>query len=274
MQNSVIFPELPDFTTMNAKARIVWYNEHYPLYLDILLDRLQSFFSSHALADTTIGNNYFANEVLEYISKIADRSKNAYPILALLSYVGATTPGTSCHQFALSEDRPVNVFGKTEYFLDLFAAAPSHTQEKVLIALNQHTEAYKNPLYILKSRCAEIGATSGIPVSEYIRQRFSNSMTNLAICTKFLDAEFGLDVNFTERFEVSLNYALYRVASYLAVVEGISIDYLILQDYSHVATLHGSPLDDSLKKALSSYLFAAPTARTDAFGILLYPSLF
>lgn len=274
MQNVVKFPALPNFASMTPKERIVWFNEYYPTYLEVVLDRLHSFFNDFIPNDVPVNSNGFSEDVLEYISNISLRSKNAYPILALLAYAGTATPGISCHQFALSEERPVNVFGRTEYFLDLYSAAPASVQNNVLLALSQQTEPITNPLYLLKSRCAEIGSTSGISVSEFIRQRFSNSISNLAICTKFLDAEFGKDADFTGRFEVGLNYALYRVASYLAVVEGISIDYLILQDYSHVATLHGSPLDDSLKKALSSYLFAAPAARTDAFGILLYPSLF
>lgn len=268
------FPDLPDFNSMNTKERIIWFNANYPKYLDIVLDRLCVYYMNTELSIKPTGNNHFADELFDYIYNISARSKNAYPILALLAFAGTTIRGTSCHQFALDENRPVNVFGKTEYFLELFESAPTLVQDKVIRVLTEQPEVIKNPLYTLKTRCAEIAATSGIPMSEFIRQRFSSSVTNFSICIKFLDAEFGTNVDFTERFEVSMNYTMYRVVSYLAVVEQIPIDYLILQDYSHVATLHGNPLNDVLHQALSFYLLATPAARMEAFGALLFPSVF
>lgn len=273
-ENTVLYPDLPDFSSMSPKDRNFWFNEHYATYLNIVGERLYSLLSSPDRAVVPCGRNVFSSTVMEYIDSLHTHSQLVYPILALLSYAGANLQGYTCHNIVFSEHRPVNVYGRTEYFLELFSAASPATQNAILANLKQSAEPNRNPLSILKSRFTEIAFSLGMSVSEYMRQRFSYSVTNYAVCGKFLNATFDAEPNFSTRFEIGQNNSLFRAVSFIALVEGYSVDYLLLQDYSHIATLHGEPLNETLTEALSLYLCASSAARLDAFRSLLYPIAF
>ncbi len=273
--NDVQYPVLPDFSSMTSKERGLWFNQYYPAYLSIASERLSFLLSDANFRDKPVGRNSFSTEVKKYVGMFfSKRSPSSYPMLALVSFAGANISGESCHSVVFSEHKDVDVWGGTAYFLEQFASAAPSVQNQILSVLQDHVSPNYNPLSILATRCTEIAHSYGIPFTEYIRQRFSYSTTNAAANGKFLNATFDQDTHFSNRFEMGLYNSIFRIASYLAVIDNYSLDYLLLQDYSHVAYMNGQPLPDLLREVLSLYLCSDVSGKQEALRLLLYPLLF
>ena len=167
--------------------------------------------------------------------------------------------GLSVNEIIFGIPRKVELKGRAAGFLELYAQLSSEQQKEILAELKNGEEPATNPYYIFQQRGHEA----------ILLENKAHIYNRLSMASAWDNKRWK--VLFSERFDpvtaeasdrrLGYGQAWYFLIYMLASELNRSADYLFVQDYSDLATLHGADLTPDQKQILSIYLKAAPAVQ-------------
>lgn len=197
------------------------------------------------------------------------------PHLHFLHY-WSTLSGVSCHEImynGCTHDIPLS--GSALFFVKQIMTLPVDIKAILLEYLQNNRSITTNPIYTLYSRSAELAAKKQLTV-----EGFWISLTSKKnpVQRKRTNFPYG-KVEPQESILNSLSYAvtphrsMWWITWLMCPGLDISLDYFVMQDYSHLATMEGRPLSDEETKYLSAYLLASENAQNSALAKVIHAKL-
>lgn len=206
--------------------------------------------------------------IYKFVSKMCKRGKDIerLPLVSLISYC-SDEYNCSCHSIVFGDPPPtISLQGKAAAYVSYYRALTPAIREQVEAILLQNKEVVKNPLYILKNRVTELAFSQGKSFSLFLVDAF-NGKNRWRACDKFIRAVLTPDTEF-KAVELGINTSMYWLLHALPEAFHIPVDYLLLQDYSHLAQTDGAWLSDDEKNALSVFLCASTIGQEKALSFL------
>lgn len=206
-----------------------------------------------------------------YIDNMAKNAKaNQLPVLHFLNY-WSTMTGVSCHELMFNgHPHSVELRGIAKYFIDNLSSLPEELIEQIDAFLDNNRETIINPVYTLYMRSAELGAEQYLSV-----EKFWISLTSKATPLRSYRTRFRFDeispynrIPHNKYFLVS-HSSMWWITLLMCPGYDIGLDFFVMQDYSHLATMDGQLLPQKEQAYLSSFLNASGEAQRYALAMLV-----
>lgn len=250
-----------------------WLDLHKPEIIEMISSRIDTVIQAgeekKEISAFTL--DYSSNQWKElYYSSTSIHYK---PFLQMIIYCVTHYENQDCHSLVFGERKPILLPDPEKAFLELFFRSDDGIQKKIIKLLEEgNREPVNNVCYVLRERMMDIAYQKGKLLQQVISEvttasYMRNSMLSLQNeQKKFFDKLGGKQLGATQA-------ALLFVIS-AAIKYNLSLDYLILYDYSEAAIvyaaddgLHGIP--ELWRGVLGVYLRADVSVRRRIISQLL-----
>lgn len=190
--------------------------------------------------------------------------RRSIPLCHLIPHIAALYH-TSCQQFVFPGNEPkMPLRTATANLVRMAADLPDSDFYPILTFLRENRIAYINPLYVVRSRTHDISSEQGETIETYAKAIYSCFHNFPVVRSVLLEDQPIIQKDLRAQSERVASGGTFPYVIAVSMIENVPIDYLLFQDYSHIAVWKdGSELTPRERDFLSSYLMADPSAQTE-----------
>lgn len=190
------------------------------------------------------------------------------PLCPMIAYVAMTHPKVTCHELVFGEKKRIILDRRTECLLKGASKLPRKTFDDLIALMDENYLEINNATYTLHRRLTDIAALDGstafsffISCKTYAHRPYQIEKVLLgvpALCEDIAD---------NRRFW--LHYSAMALALYASIYLNLSMDYLLIQDYSNLASYSDGELTPDEKRFLASFLYADPSVYPKVYAAII-----
>ena len=266
--------------TMTAKEAARFINANYKDFLDAIAARILGGLpvtkEEKQIPISPTQRAFYGAPVEEYLEFNSELNANhRFPAAHLIAYLIAHNPEHSAEQLAFENPLDGVVLNKRlDYLCKTVASFPDHVYSTILTMLEEGISNSSNPCYTLYSRLEELASfyrTSAnilfnpllfcmydYNVGMKLLQPMNKVTSSLTYYTRY-------DSN-SKDSDASMSYRALLLALFVANAYDVSLDYLLIRDYSEQARFADRFMNEREKRFLSLYLSAEDSVKEDVLS--------